>query len=91
MTCSHADRSLGHAAAAGKPTGNFRTDFTNIGNNTPIPLATLTSNAPAGEAPRRGRRRDRRTRQTGPGQVVAVTLLRCAGASGLTCRARASS
>jgi hypothetical protein len=82
--------SPGHAAAAGKLTGNSGTDFKNIGSNTPIPVTALTSNGAASKALRRGHLRDRQVRSPGPGQVVAVTLLRCAGASGSTCRARAS-
>ena len=43
--------SLGHAAAAGSPAGNFCTDLVNIGSSTPIPVVTLTSNGAASKAP----------------------------------------
>jgi hypothetical protein len=56
-----------------KPTGNFCTDFKNIGNNTPIPVVALTA---ASRRPLLGHPRDRRVRLTGADQVVAVTLLR---------------
>ena len=90
MTRPHADRLAGPCRCR-KPTGKFCADSKNIGSNTPIPVVTLTRDDAASKTPAAVTPRDHRVRLTGPGQVVAVTLLRCAGASGLTCRARASS
>jgi len=50
MTCPHTDRLAGPYRRCRKPTGNFSTDSVNIGSDTPIPVVTLTSNSPAGNA-----------------------------------------